>query len=244
MLSYKSTSVPNYVLFFTFFMLARVDALIGVRGWGFERSLNQHYLWQLEYGCTLITFYIGRHRKYVMFVSANRQPILARKIRIGRLVKTLDFLSRAEPSDILLKIKKCHPKCCSFRATVKKSPACFKWFERLKVMNCQSKVSEINDFGKPDKKSIVRHTLKACLGRERNIFPMPTTYVLCFQLYTLLEISSQNLPPNRVIATRLSGITRPSIKGPSIKYVRPKSAIFTPTLPTTLPSRRTVRRNF
>ena len=52
--------------------------------------------------------------------------------------------------------------------------ACLKCFEKLEVMNYRPKVSEIYDFGKPDKKSMVRPTdplLKACLGLKRNIFP-------------------------------------------------------------------------
>ena len=40
-------------------------------------------------------------------------------------------------------------------------------------MNYRSKVLEINDFEKPDKKSMVRPALKACIGPERNIFLMP-----------------------------------------------------------------------
>ena len=50
-------------------------------------------------------------------------PILAGKIRIGRSVKMSGFFITGGAVGFIVKDKKCQPKCRSFRAAVKKSPA-------------------------------------------------------------------------------------------------------------------------
>ena len=78
----------------------------------------------------------------MLCLSPPTDPILAGKIQIERC---RNFLSRVEPSDLLLKIKNATLNAAHFLTATQKV-ACLKCFEKLEVMNYRSKVSEIDDF--------------------------------------------------------------------------------------------------